>query len=195
MTSFFVAGIESKGARAEAAYSPPVLLWPCVTGCAAPMIAGEPSLRRDVERLFSREIAKGLSSQEAALAVGASSAAGSRWFRERGGMPTFMLASLSGRYLSFEEREQASRAFPACRRLPCTIAADLQAELSLRWTGPRDRGGQAAVQGRRRRGCDSRPWAPRGLPRPYRRRRQRPARARQSSRLLIEAVVQALADA
>jgi IS30 family transposase len=67
---------------------------------------GKPSLRRDVERLFWREIAKGLSSQEAALAVGASQAAGSRWFRERGGMATFMTKPLSGRYLCFEEREE-----------------------------------------------------------------------------------------
>jgi IS30 family transposase len=67
---------------------------------------GAPSLRRDVERLFWREIARGLSSEDAALAVGASQAAGSRWFRERGGMPTFMLDPVSGRYLSFEEREE-----------------------------------------------------------------------------------------
>lgn len=40
----------------------------------------KPSLRRDVERLFWHEIAKGLTSEEAALAVGASQAAGSRWF-------------------------------------------------------------------------------------------------------------------
>ena len=67
---------------------------------------GKPSLRRDVERLFWHEIAKGASSAEAALAVGASQAAGSRWFRERGGMATFMLEPLSGRYLSFAEREE-----------------------------------------------------------------------------------------
>jgi hypothetical protein len=57
---------------------------------------GKPSLRRDVERLFWREIANGVSSEDAALAVGASSAAGSRWFRERGGMPTFMLVRALG---------------------------------------------------------------------------------------------------
>jgi len=39
---------------------------------------GKPSLRRDVERLFWREIAKGVTSEDAALAVGASQAAGSR---------------------------------------------------------------------------------------------------------------------
>src|SRR5664280_3168433 len=67
---------------------------------------GAPSLRRDVERLFWREIAKGLTSEDAAIAVGVSPAAGSRWFRERGGMPSFMLAPVTGRYLSFAEREE-----------------------------------------------------------------------------------------
>src|SRR3984885_1572272 len=77
-----------------------------LTGRSAMKSPGAPSLRRDVERLFWHAIAKGLSSDEAALAVGASQAAGSRWFRERGGMPTFMLAPLCGRYLCFEEREE-----------------------------------------------------------------------------------------
>jgi IS30 family transposase len=67
---------------------------------------GKPSLRRDVERAFWRQIAEGLGSDDAAVAVGASQAAGSRWFRERGGMPTFMLDSISCRYLCFEEREE-----------------------------------------------------------------------------------------
>ena len=43
-----------------------------LTGRAPMKSPGKPSLRRDVERLFWREIAKGLSSEEAALAVGAS---------------------------------------------------------------------------------------------------------------------------
>jgi IS30 family transposase len=77
-----------------------------LTGRAPMKSPGAPSLRRDVERLFWRGIARGLSSEDAALAVGASQAAGSRWFRDRGGMPTFMLDPISGRYLSFEEREE-----------------------------------------------------------------------------------------
>ena len=77
-----------------------------LTGRSAMKSPGKPSLRRDVERSFWRKVAGGLSSEDAALAVGASQAAGSRWFRERGGMPTFMLAPLSGRYLCFEEREE-----------------------------------------------------------------------------------------
>lgn len=69
---------------------------------------GAPSLRRDVERKFWHEIAKGLTSEDAGIAVGASQAAGSRWLRERGGMPSIDLAPLSGRYLSFREREEIS---------------------------------------------------------------------------------------
>ncbi|MBE1605705.1 hypothetical protein HEB94_002553 [Actinopolymorpha pittospori] len=77
-----------------------------LTGRAPMKSPGKPSLRREVERLFWREIAKGLTSEDAAVAVGVSQAAGARWFRKRGGMPTFMRAPVSGRYLSFEEREE-----------------------------------------------------------------------------------------
>jgi len=67
---------------------------------------GAPSLRREVEREFWREIVKGVTSEEAAATVGVSQAVGSRWFRQGGGMPTLDLAPLSGRYLSFREREE-----------------------------------------------------------------------------------------
>lgn len=60
---------------------------------------GKPSLRRDTERAFWREIATGSTSERAATVAGVSQAAGTRWFRDRGGMPTFMLAPLKGRYL------------------------------------------------------------------------------------------------
>jgi hypothetical protein len=45
-------------------------------------------------------------SERAAEAVGVSQAVGSRWFRHRGGMPLFMSKPVSGRYLSFAEREE-----------------------------------------------------------------------------------------
>jgi transposase len=77
-----------------------------LTGRSPMKSPGAPALRREVERLFWREIAKGLSSEDAAAAVGVSQAAGTRWFRERGGMPLFLVASLKGRYLSFAEREE-----------------------------------------------------------------------------------------
>jgi len=77
-----------------------------LTGRSAMRSPGAPSLRRGVEREFWRQVAKGLTSEDAAVAVGASQAAGSRWFRERGGMASLDLAPLSGRYLSFGEREE-----------------------------------------------------------------------------------------
>ncbi len=77
-----------------------------LTGRSAMKSPGAPSLRRDVERAFWRQVAEGLTGEDAAIAVGASQAAGSRWFRERGGMPTFMVAPLTGQYLSFAEREE-----------------------------------------------------------------------------------------
>ncbi len=113
-----------------------------LTGRAPMKSPGKPSLRRDVERLFWREIGKGLSSEDAALAVGASQAAGSRWFRERGGMPTFMLAQPSARYLSFEEREeiamlkaQGAGVREIARRLgraPSTISRELRRNAATR---------------------------------------------------------------
>ncbi|MFD5434762.1 IS30 family transposase [Kitasatospora sp. NPDC127067] len=67
---------------------------------------GRPPVRRDVERAFWLKIAQGLTSEDAALACGVSGPVGSRWFRDRGGMPSIQLSPLSGRYLSFAEREE-----------------------------------------------------------------------------------------
>ena len=62
--------------------------------------------RREHRQRFWKEVARGLSSEEAAVAAGVSPAVGTRWFRECGGMPPFKLCPLSGRYLSFVEREE-----------------------------------------------------------------------------------------
>ncbi|GAB2900158.1 IS30 family transposase [Streptomyces deserti] len=67
---------------------------------------GRPPIRRDVERAFWLKIAEGLTSDDAAIACGVSGPVGTRWFRERGGMPSIKLSPPSGRYLSFEEREE-----------------------------------------------------------------------------------------
>ena len=77
-----------------------------LTGRPAMRSPGAPPVRRDVERMFWVKIAEGLSSEEAAKACGVSGPVGSRWFRERGGMPSIQLSPLSGRYLSFAEREE-----------------------------------------------------------------------------------------
>jgi IS30 family transposase len=103
---------------------------------------GAPSLRREVEREFWREIAKGLLPEEAAHAVGVSQAVGGRWFRHGGGMPSVDLAALSGRYLSFREREeiallkvQGAGVRAIARRLgraPSTVSRELRRNAATR---------------------------------------------------------------
>jgi IS30 family transposase len=67
------------------------------------------AIREDLVRFWAA-IASGRSSEDAAAAVGVSMPVGSRWFRRSGGMPPTHLAisatPLSGRYLSFPEREE-----------------------------------------------------------------------------------------
>ena len=58
-----------------------------------------------MERAFWRLIARGVSSEDAGVAVGVSPAVGSRWFGHGGGMPPISLTEPTGRYLSFAERE------------------------------------------------------------------------------------------
>src|SRR3981081_1209962 len=70
-----------------------------------PPVAGRDGLRR-----FWAAIALGLSSEDAAAGANVPQAVGARWFRKAGGMPPAMFGTsarpLSGRYLSFAEREQ-----------------------------------------------------------------------------------------
>ena len=74
----------------------------------APMYSpGRPPVaRRDHRQRFWEAIAAGASSEDAGRLASVSPAVGGRWFREGGGMPTIKLAALSGRYLSFSEREE-----------------------------------------------------------------------------------------
>src|SRR5438270_4399277 len=72
---------------------------------------GRPGVaRREDRRRFWAAIAAGLASEDAARRASVSPAVGARWFREAGGMPPAALAPsskpLSGRYLSFAEREE-----------------------------------------------------------------------------------------
>lgn len=68
------------------------------------------AVHRSQQVMFWRLIGQGLSSEEAAVQSGASAPVGSRWFREAGGMPPSQYSKssppLSGRYLSFTEREE-----------------------------------------------------------------------------------------
>jgi len=98
--------------------------------------------RREHRQRFWEAIAQGRSSEDAAIAAGVSPGVGGRWFRHAGGMPSLSLAPLSGRYLSFAEREKIAilRANGAgvreiasrvCRS-PSTISRELRRNASTR---------------------------------------------------------------
>jgi len=64
------------------------------------------TIRREQQQSFWRQIARGATTEEAAVAAGVSVPVGTRWFREAGGMCPISLAPPSGRYLSLVEREE-----------------------------------------------------------------------------------------
>lgn len=68
--------------------------------------SGRPDPSRVVQRQFWRLIATGVTTVEASLAVGVSWPVGTRWFRHAGGMPPVSLVEPTGRYVTFEEREE-----------------------------------------------------------------------------------------
>ena len=79
--------------------------WSTTVAGRVPMRSpGRPGVSRDVQRLFWAGVAKGLTSEDAAVACGVSPVVGTRWFRESGGMPQISL-TVSGQYLSLDERE------------------------------------------------------------------------------------------
>jgi IS30 family transposase len=104
---------------------------------------GRPSTARREDRVrFWGAIARGLSSEDAAAEARVSSAVGTRWFREAGGMPSLALAPVSGRYLSFAEREEIAilhaqelgvrEIAGRIRRSPSTISRELRRNASTR---------------------------------------------------------------
>src|SRR2546430_5353374 len=111
---------------------------------------GRPSVRRhEKQRRFWAAIATGHSSEDAAVSAGGSPAVGPRWFREAGGMAASHLTPsappLSGRYLSFTEREQIALSRvqghgvrEIARRLaraPSTISPELRRNAATRSGG------------------------------------------------------------
>ncbi len=104
---------------------------------------GRPSIARREDRVrFWRAIARGASTEDAAVEVGISVPVGSRWFRHAGGMPPIALAPISGRYLSFDEREEIAILFAQehgvreiarqVGRSPSTISRELRRNASTR---------------------------------------------------------------
>ncbi len=104
---------------------------------------GRPSTARREDRVrFWQAIGRGLSTEDAAGEAGVSPAVGARWFRDAGGMPPITFVPLSGRYLSFTEREEIAISHAQdcgvreiARRLgrsPSTISRELRRNASTR---------------------------------------------------------------
>lgn len=101
--------------------------------------------RREHRQVFWIGVARGLSSEDAAVAAGVSPAVGARWFRESGGMASLPLGPLSGRYLSFIQREEIAllhargcgvrEIAQQLRRSPSTISRELRRNAATRCGG------------------------------------------------------------
>jgi Helix-turn-helix domain len=119
-----------------------------------------PAGRREHRVRFWAAIARGASSVDAAAEAGVLPGIGVRWFREGGGMPPLSLAPVSGRYLSFAEREEIAvllacgcRVREIARRLgraPSTISRELQRNSALRTGRPEYRASTAQTHADRR---------------------------------------------
>src|SRR3954462_1091947 len=104
---------------------------------------GRPSvaLREDRVRFWAA-IATGALTDEAAVAAGVSSPVGYRWFRHAGGVNPQLPPTVSGRYLSFSEREdiallkaQGDGVRKIARRVgrhPSTVSRELRRNASTR---------------------------------------------------------------
>src|ERR671925_542026 len=119
-----------------------------------------PAGRREHRVRFWEAIARGASSYDAAAEAGVLPSVGVRWFRKAGGMPSLTLAPVSGRYLSFTEREEiavllagGSGVREIARRLgraPSTISRELQRNAALRTGRPEYRASTAQTHADRR---------------------------------------------
>ena len=119
-----------------------------------------PVARREHRVRFWAAVARGLQTEEAAVEAGVSVPVAFRWFREGGGMRSISETPLSGRYLSFEEREEIAL-LRACgcgvresaRRLgrsPSTISRELRRNAATRGGRLEYRAGTAQWHAERR---------------------------------------------
>ena len=100
-----------------------------------------PAGRREHRVRFWEAIARGASSEKAAVEAGVLPSIGVRWFRKGGGMPPLDLAPVSGRYLSFTEREEIAVLLAGgcgvreiarqLGRAPSTISRELQRNAAI----------------------------------------------------------------
>jgi transposase, IS30 family len=117
---------------------------------------GRPALPRQVQKVFWRSVRCGLTVRQAAAEAGVSASLGARWFAKAGGMPPMELAEPSGRYLSFQEREEIALGLAAglskgqiaarIRRHRSTVGR----EVKLGWSRGRYRASVAHAAAQRR---------------------------------------------
>jgi IS30 family transposase len=110
----------------------------------APMLSpGRPPVwRREHRQKFWDLVGQGLSSEEAGIASGVSQPVGTRLFRDAGGMRDISTVPLSGRFLSFVEREEIAllrvqgagvrEIARSLGRAPSTISRELRRNASSR---------------------------------------------------------------
>ena len=129
---------------------------------------GRPPAGRSEHRVrFWEAIARGASSENAAVEAGVLPSIGVRWFRKGGGMPPLTLAPVSGRYLSFPEREEIAVLLAGgcgvreiarqLGRAPSTISRELQRNAALRTGRPEYRASTRRPMRTAARGDPSRP--------------------------------------
>ena len=119
-----------------------------------------PVWRREHRIRFWRAVAEGQSSEQASQIAEVSGPVGVRWFGEAGGMAPIDLAQLSGRYLSFAEREEIALGLAAgdgvreiARRVgrsPSTISREIRRNAATRGGGFEYRAGTAQWHADRR---------------------------------------------
>ena len=119
-----------------------------------------PAGRREHRVRFWEAIARGASTVDASAEAGVLWSVGVRWFRKAGGMPPLTLAPVSGRYLSFEEREEIAVLLAGdcgvreiarqLGRAPSTISRELQRNAALRTGRPQYRASTAQTHADRR---------------------------------------------
>lgn len=104
---------------------------------------GRPTVASCEDRVrFWQAIARGVSSEDAAVEIGVSPTVGTRWFRQAGGVGPCLAPTVSGRCLSFAEREEIVLCRPQkvgvreiARRLgrsPSTIFREIRRNASTR---------------------------------------------------------------
>src|SRR5665213_2411642 len=119
-----------------------------------------PAGRREHRVRFWEAIARWVSSEGAAVEAGVLPSIGVRWFRKCGGMAPLDLVRVSGRYLSFTEREEIAVLLAGgcgvreiarqLRRAPSTISRELQRNAALRTGRPEYRASTAQTHADRR---------------------------------------------